>query len=111
MFSKTQALPSLSKHVRIIKHRQKVGGGCGVLHDVFWREEEPWVVLALLSGLRTAVPASWTDLPLEDFSSPANVEGSAPRLAELAKPCRGLLERADRRSVETAPQLCKRQKI
>src|SRR4030067_1725510 len=90
MFSKTQALPSLSKHVRIIKHRQKVGGGGGVRHDVFWREEEPWVVLALLSGLRTAVPASWTDLPLEDFSSPANVEVSAPRLAELANLCRGL---------------------
>src|SRR3989337_3122758 len=110
MFSKTQALPSLSKHVRIIKHRQKVGGGCGVLHDVFWSEEEPWVVLALLSGLRTAVPASWTDLPLEDFSSPANVEGSAPRLAELAKLCRVLLARSNRRSVETRRKDRKRKK-
>src|SRR3990172_2104051 len=108
MFHKTQALPSLSKHARILKHRRKVGGDCGVVRDVFWKEEEPWVVLALLSGIRTVVPASWTDLPPEDFYSPANVEVSAPRLAELAKLCRVLLERSNRRSVKTSRKVRKR---
>src|SRR3972149_4205307 len=98
MSYKTQALPSLSKHARILKHRRKVGGDCGVVRDVFWKEGEPWRVLAFLSGIRTVVPASWTDLPPESFPATTNLpQLSVPALAELARLCQAFLQRSNRR--------------
>src|SRR4030065_2547729 len=98
MSHKTQVLPSLPKHARILKHHRKVGGDCGVVRDVFGKEGEPWIVLALLSGMRTVVPASWTDLPPESFPATTNLpQLSVPALAELARLCQGVLQRSNRR--------------
>jgi hypothetical protein len=91
MQHKTQALLDPGQFVTIRKHRRKVGGEHASVHDIFWREEEPWVVLQLPSGRRTAVPASWTDLPRELLSSTRSRAEIHPlALVELAKHCRSL---------------------
>ena len=75
MSDKTQALLSPGTSVRIRKHRRQVGSEFATFLDFFWREDEPWVVLRLPSGRRTAVPASWTDLPTDCFAQPTRSSG------------------------------------
>src|SRR5439155_27150611 len=58
MLDKTQALLRQGTSVRICKRRRQVGSEFATFLDFFWREDEPWVVLRLPSGRRTAVPAS-----------------------------------------------------
>jgi hypothetical protein len=80
-----------------MKHRRRVGGEFATSIDLFWREDEPWVVLQLPTGRRTAVPASWTDLTTERFPSGKDQPEILPLgLIELARHCHGL--RASRTS-------------
>src|SRR5262249_51388824 len=91
MSRKPRALLAWGSPVRIRKHHRQVGGAFATLLDAFWRGDEPWVVLQLPSGRRTAVPVSWTDLPAERFtrrSGPAELLPSA--LLELSRYCQGL---------------------
>jgi hypothetical protein len=97
MSHKTQIPPSLPNHVRILKHRRKAGGNCGAVRDVFWREEKPWVVLSLLSGLRTVVPASWTDLPPKSLSATTTLQVTVPALVQVAHLSRAIQKRSARR--------------
>jgi hypothetical protein len=74
-----------------MKHRRRVGGEIATSIDLFWREDEPWVVLQLPSGRRTAVPASWTDLTTERFASGKGQPEILPSgLIELARHFHGL---------------------
>ena len=89
-----QTLLSRGRCVTITQHRRQVGSDLATFLDFFWREDQPWVVLQLPSGLRTAVPAAWTDLPGESFPRPAPTpEIHPPALSELARYCRGLRQR------------------
>jgi hypothetical protein len=68
-----------------------VGGEFAKFRDFFWREDEPWVVLQLPSGRRTAAPASWTDLPAESFPRHADQAKILPAaLLEMARHCQNL---------------------
>ena len=49
--------------VRIVKYHRRVGGQVGTVHDLFWKGDEPWLVMQLTSGRRVAVAYGWTDLP------------------------------------------------
>ena len=61
------------------------------VQDLFWREDEPWLVLQLLSGRRTAVPASWTDLSSDPSKSARGQAEAYPLvLLELARHCHTL---------------------
>jgi hypothetical protein len=109
MVHKTQVLPFLPKHARLLKHRRNVGGSFGVVQDVFLREEEPWVVLALPTGINVAVPASWTDVPPASFSKTKNLpEVSATSLAELARFCRTLRKTPPPKITKRSRTSCKR---
>src|SRR6516162_5696999 len=91
MSDKAQALLSPGISVRICKHRRQVGSEFATFLDFFWREDEPWVVLRLPSGHRTAVPASWTDLPVDCFAqSIGRAEILPSALLGLAQFCLGL---------------------
>ena len=98
MSDKPQGLLVPGTVVRIGKHRRQVGGEFATFLDFFWREDEPWVVLQLPNGRRTAVPASWTDLPTAGF---AQTEGRAEllpsALLELARYCQRLTPRRRKR--------------
>ena len=67
---------------------------------MFWREEEPWIVLSLLSGLRAVVPASWTDLPPKSCSTTTTLEVTVPALVELAHFSRAIQKRSTYRRPE-----------
>jgi hypothetical protein len=91
MSDKTRALLSHGSLITIRKYRRQVGGEFATFLDSFWREDEPWVVLRLPSGRRTAVPASWTDLPLGHFSLTKDQAEILPAaLPELAQFCQDL---------------------
>ena len=98
MSRKPQALLLPGASVRICKHRRQVGSEFASFLDSFWREDEPWVVLQLPDGQRTAVPASWTDLPAECF---AQTQGQAELLPSallgLARYCQRLRPRRQKR--------------
>ena len=75
-----------------------MGGEFATFLDFFWREDEPWVVLQLPNGQRTAVPASWTDLPAEGFTqSKGRAELLPSALLELARYCQRLRPRRQKR--------------
>jgi hypothetical protein len=89
-----QALLLPGATVRICKHRRQVGSEFASFLDSFWREDEPWVVLQLPDGQRTAVPASWTDAPTERWAGIQGREELLPRaLLELARYCQRLRPR------------------
>ena len=94
-----QALLLPGASVRICKHRRQVGSDIASFLDSFWREDEPWVVLQLPDGQRTAVPAWWTDLPAEGFAlNPGRAELLPSALLGLARYCQRLRPRRQRRS-------------
>jgi hypothetical protein len=67
--------------------------------DSFWREDEPWVVLQLPDGQRNAVPASWTDLPVEYFArTEVRAELLPSALLALARYCQHLCPRHKKRT-------------
>jgi hypothetical protein len=53
----------LGRSVRIVKYHRRVGGQVGTVRDLFWKGDEPWLVIQLTSGRRVAVAYGWTDLP------------------------------------------------
>jgi hypothetical protein len=57
------ASPLIGRSVRIVKHHRRVGGQVGIVRDLFWKGNEPWLVIQLTSGRRVAVAYGWTDLP------------------------------------------------
>lgn len=61
----SQDSPLIGRYVKIAKHRRRVGGRVGIVRDVFWKGEEPWLVVQLTSGLQAAVAYDWSDLPDE----------------------------------------------
>jgi len=98
MSRKPQALLLPGASVRICKHRRQVGSEFASFLDFFWREDEPWVVLQLPNGQRTAVPASWTDLPAEGFArTTGRAELLPSALLELARYCQRLGPRRPKR--------------
>jgi hypothetical protein len=102
MIYKTHALHYIGKYATIVqpqKHGREISGGYGLVHDIFWREEKPWVVLKLPTGCRLAVPAALTDLPLRIFSKPKpSTETEATMLLEIAKFCQHLGARGRRQA-------------
>ena|SRR5437016_3842094 len=93
-----QALLLPGASVRICKHRRQVGSEFASFLDSFWREDEPWVVLQLPDGQRTAVPASWTDLPAEGLAPTKGRAALLPSaLLELARYCQRLRQRQPKR--------------
>ena len=68
-----QDSPLIGRYVKIAKHRRRVGGRVGIVRDVFWKGEEPWLVVQLTSGLQVAVAYVWSDLP--DESRPHKQNG------------------------------------
>src|SRR5262245_48495002 len=102
MADKAQALLLPRTPVRITKHRRRVGSEFAILMDLFWRENEPWIVLRLPSGQRTAIPASWTDLPSECLTTPKTGPEILPSaLLTLMQYCQSL------RSVRQQPSRSK----
>jgi len=59
------ASPLIDRAVRIVKYHRRVGGQVGIVRDLFWKGNEPWLVIQLTSGRRVAVAYGWTDLPPE----------------------------------------------
>jgi hypothetical protein len=56
------------KRVGILEDRRTdVGDRFATVTDYFWKEDDPWLVLQLPDGRRTAAPAAWTDLPDDTF--------------------------------------------
>src|SRR5437762_8461550 len=98
MSRKPQALLLHGTSVRINKHRRQVGSEFARFLDSFWREDEPWVVLQLPDGQRTAVPASWTDLSAECLArTPGRAELLPSALLGLARYCQRLRPRRPKR--------------
>ena len=66
----SHASPLIGRSVRIVKHHRRVGGQVGIVRDLFWKGNEPWLVIQLTSGRRVAVAYGWTDLPPEGCPTP-----------------------------------------
>ena len=60
-----QDSPIIGRYIKIVKHHRRVGGRIGIVRDIFWKGEEPWLVVQLTSGLQVAVAYGWSDLPGE----------------------------------------------
>src|SRR3954465_15713694 len=104
MSGKPQPLLLPGASVRICKHRRQVGSEFASFLDSFWREDEPWVVLQLPDGQRTAVPASWTDLSAERFvQARSRAELLPSALTELARYCRQLRLRRQKQPRPKSP--------
>jgi hypothetical protein len=65
--------------VKISKRCRPMSSQVATLRDLFWHKEEPWGVVQLQSGTRTAIPLSWTDLPQDAFPT----RMSSPRIDAL----------------------------
>lgn len=63
----------IGRYLKIVKHHRRIGGSVGAVRDVFWKGNEPWVVVQLTSGLQVAVAYGWTDLPPQAY--PCKPEG------------------------------------
>ena len=88
--------------VRILKHQTEVGGEFARVRDIFWREDEPWVLLQLPLGSQIAVPAEWTDLAPEHLCAARDQAEIHPlALLELARFCRRVLQRRRRSGSRT----------
>lgn len=66
----THASLLLGRPVRIMKYHRRVGGQGGPVRDLFWKGDEPWLVIQLTSGRRVAVAYGWTDLPPDARPTP-----------------------------------------
>jgi hypothetical protein len=79
--------------VTIHQDRHHVGGAFATVMDYFWREDIPWLVLQLADGRRTAMPATWTDLPANTFpTSPDRPLLCPEALAEMTRLWRHLAQ-------------------
>jgi hypothetical protein len=59
----------INRPVKITKRCCPMGGQVATLRDLFWHKEEPWGVVQLQSGTRTAIPLAWTDIPTKVYPS------------------------------------------
>jgi hypothetical protein len=83
--------PYIGCAVKIIKQRRKVGGSIATLCDCFWRKEEPWGVVQLPSGKRTAIPLASTDIPQKAMPvRKTKPQVDARKLLEMAVFCQQL---------------------
>jgi hypothetical protein len=83
--------PLLGRVVRIVKHHRRVGGQVGTVQDLFWKGNEPWLVIQLTSGRRAAVAYGWTDLPPEACPTQRTAPELLPSgLLEIATYWRGM---------------------
>ncbi len=74
----------------MVKHRSRIGA-FGTVKDLFWRGDEPWIVLQLPTGSRVAVAVSWTDLPRDRCLTKKRAPELLPAgLFELAKFVEGM---------------------
>jgi hypothetical protein len=81
----------ITQPVKIVRHRREVGATIVTLRDYFWRKEEPWGVIDLPTGRRTAIPLAWTDIPKDKL--PMLIRSpqlDALRLLEMATFCQQL---------------------
>ena len=84
----------IGRYIKIVKHHRRVGGRVGIVRDVFWKGEEPWLVVQLTSGLQAAVAYGWSDLPGESRPQKQNVSEILPSgLLDMATYWRGLKTR------------------
>jgi hypothetical protein len=83
--------PYIGRPIKITKNRRQVGGSLATLRDCFWHKEEPWGVVQLPSGKKTAIPLTSTAIPINAMpvlmSSP---QIDAMRLLEMARFCQHL---------------------
>ena len=83
----------IGRYPRIVRHRRRIGE-FGTVKDLFWRGDEPWLVLQLPTGIRVAVAVSWTDLPRDSCLTKKKAPELLPAgLVELAKFVQGMTSR------------------
>jgi hypothetical protein len=96
--------PLLGRSVRIVKHHRRVGGQVGIVRDLFWKGDEPWLVVQLTSGRRVAVAYGWTDLPPQCCPTQTIVPEILPSgLLAMATYWQGMQTRRRQRSRRTRP--------
>jgi hypothetical protein len=94
----------LGRAVRIVQHHRRVGGRVGIVRDLFWKGNEPWLVIQLTSGRRVAVAYGWTDLPPEICPTQTTAPELLPTaLLEMATYWRGMQARRPPQSSRTRP--------
>jgi hypothetical protein len=99
----SQASPLLGRYVKIVNHHRRLGRPVGTVQDVFWKGDEPRIVVQLTSGRQVAVAYGWTDLPPETCPTLSAVPELLPSgLVAMATYCRGL--QARRRTRHARPQ-------
>jgi len=96
--------PLLGRSVRIVKYHRRVGGQVGTVRDLFWKGDEPWLVIQLTPGRRVAVAYGWTDLPPECCPTQTIVPEILPvGLLAMATYWQGMKTRRRKRSRLTQP--------
>src|SRR5262245_1775869 len=97
--------PLLGRSVRVMKHHCRVGGQVGTVQDLFWKGNEPWLVIQLTSGRRAAVAYGWTDLPPDACPTPMTEPELLPSgLLEMATYWRGMPARRPPQRCRTRPK-------
>lgn len=95
----------IGRYTRVVKHRRRVGGGFGTVQDLFWRGDEPWLVLQLPTGQRVAAALTWTDLARDCRPTKNTTPQLSPTaLLEMARYCRSLKERGPQARARSADQ-------
>ena len=95
-----EAAALIGRYTRVVKHWGRVGERFGTVRDIFWKGDEPCVVLLLLpSQKQIVVPVCWTDLPPVSLrSSPQLPQLSAAGLVTMVEYCRGMKSRGRSRA-------------
>ena len=103
----SHASPLIDRSVRIVKYHRRVGGQVGIVRDLFWKGNEPWLVIQLTSGRRVAVAYGWTDLPPEACPTQRTEPELLPSgLLEMATYWRGMqAHRRPKHSRPTRPRI------
>jgi len=76
----------VGRYIKVVRCRRGIGDGLGRVRDLFWKGNEPWMVVQFPTGRRTAVPLCWTDLGQDAYP----VKKTSPKL-----PPAGLLKMAE----------------
>jgi hypothetical protein len=101
----THPSPLIDRAVRIVKYHRRVGGQVGIVRDLFWKGNEPWLVIQLISGRRVAVAYGWTDLPPETCPTQMTEPELLPSgLLEMAIYWRGMQAHRSSRRIQTRPK-------
>src|SRR5215475_3557778 len=101
----THASSLIDRAVRIVKYHRRVGGQVGIVRDLFWKGNEPWLVIQLTSGRRVAVAYGWTDLPPETCPTQMTEPELLPSgLLEMALYWRGMQAHRSSRRIQPRPK-------